>query len=350
MERIRVTGLAALAVLFLVLAACSESTTTTGGSDADGDAADSDVTLDGELPDGDGAGDGDKDTPETCAGECHASDQPFCLEDRVCVCEAGVWTLYDCETICAAQDQTAWGCGPNEERGFDYCICLEADGDEDAAEPEQETEPEAEPEEDEPVTWVEGYRVNALEISSPEMFIAGVNYDVKQELNNRIAQAVADDQLNLIFEPLTNDLLNFPYEYQFSMAEKQGDEYIVNDENAYFIEVVADEESGNLRRFTSEEGVEFTLPIDPQNGLVLPLRDVILKGTYSEDFGQVENGILAGAMSQTDAQNTIVWSNYSLADIFQLLGVVTDYTFEDGSKGYTFIFFYTAAEAYIGRP
>ncbi len=66
-------------------------------------------------------------TDDNCSGACDATrDISFCVDDDVCICESGDWTLYTCSNICSTSYGTSSnGCGWNDEYEYHWCDCAQ---------------------------------------------------------------------------------------------------------------------------------------------------------------------------------------------------------------------------------
>ena len=127
-----------------------------------------------------------------------------------------------------------------------------------------------------------------------------------------------------------------------------GEEYTVNPQASYSLFVEDDSENPNCvdqTCFTTLEGMEITIPI--QQGMALTLRDTIVQGAYTDGYGGIERGFIAGALSEADANTFVVYGTVTLAQILFGLGVTPDYTFGNGEKGYSFVLSFLAEQVDI---
>ncbi len=141
-------------VVFLGLSVCSCSDRSIhfnrapdGDEDTEGEArlepgdgdTDNHPEIDGDA-DSEHASDADADEPFTRSGLCDwTSDTSFCVDAaKVCYCDSGSWTEYDCGMVCAANTVSGLtesnGCTLIDISGqmYDWCECVApADGDAD---------------------------------------------------------------------------------------------------------------------------------------------------------------------------------------------------------------------------
>lgn len=344
-NRFQVLIIGLLALVLMLSIACSDTSTNTHGGEDGDDAADGDGAADGDsAPDGDSeipiVLDGDE--TDDCSGICKTGvDTTFCMGDDICVCELGEWTPYDCEDICDVGDTNSKGCG-DAGLDYDYCICEEgnADGDEvsDGDEASDGDETTIDPGD------VTGYRATELKINTPAAIVA-FGYDVKGMLEDQISSRIASGEINLLLIPQTEDVLDFPYTLAFSIGEKVGDGYVAQADESYSLDVIA---GSGEREFTTELGTEIAIPFGDGPNEQFVLRDVIVSGKYNAELTTIREGFIAGAVHEDDAKAMVLYQGYTLADVFALLGIPTDYTFPDGSGvGYKFIFTFKAEGAAI---
>ncbi len=215
---------------------------------------------------------------------------------------------------------------------------------EEEAEIEEEAEPEPEPVED------LAFRINTLIMIEPLMVLqlGAQAFDATAYLNEQIVSQIANYNLNLLLSPQTTDPLSFPYDMLMGAGERVGAEFTLSNDASYSFEVEA---ADTERRFQTAESTEITIPLGDTPDTILVLRDADLRGTYSDTFDGLESGVLAGAISEADANTFVIYQNgaqiITLATAFYWLAVQPDYTFGDGSKGYSFIFTYTAETAQL---
>ena len=119
----------------------------------------------------------------------------------------------------------------------------------------------------------------------------------------------------------------------------------------YSYDFVVKNEESSVYRFKSDVISFIEIPISQANDQIFTLRDAVLSGTYEQDLSAIASGLLAGAISEADADNFIVTNyggrDFTLKQVFTLLKLLPNYNFKDGSKGYSFIFKYSAQKATI---
>jgi len=109
--------------------------------------------------------------------------------------------------------------------------------------------------------------------------------------------------------------------------------------------------------------VDITLPLGGYGGgdtstdglSEITLHDTQVYGTYSVALDSISDGLLAGAISKTDAQKFVIYKttyggvtyNVTLDAAFIASNLSANYTLPGGAKGYAFIFSYTAQLANI---
>lgn len=190
------------------------------------------------------------------------------------------------------------------------------------------------------------FRFSMIEVVEPIMSaeFGGTTYDVNEMVNEEMAAGIAAGDFNGILQPLSEDILAFPYDMRFSMAERSGEDYVLSDETEYAVPV----DSGDSpRRFTTADNLEVVLPLGHEMVDELTLRDLLMRGTYTESLDAIESGFIAGAISKDQAEQIVIYQGFTLADGFLFLGVLPDYTFSDGSKGYSFVISYEAEEVTV---
>lgn len=219
------------------------------------------------------------------------------------------------------------------------------------AEAEAETEAEAEPDNDTEPQGALGYRADTLVLFSPEMSLTygAQTIDAKAQLNQQIANQIENGQLNMLLIPQSATPINFPNDIVLSYGQASGNNYTPNSDYNYTFTVNNDGDS--IYKFKSATIPFIEIPINQADDQIFTLRDAVLSGIYEPDLSSIASGHLAGAVSETDADNFIVF-NYAGRDItlkglFTLLKLSPNYTFQDGSKGYSFIFNYTAQKVSV---
>lgn len=229
-------------------------------------------------------------------------------------------------------------------------IIIDVDGDEDDLDSQSEkTDAEDELEiaefkeevETIPIDAGTGYRFTEILVVEPVMVVdfgGGTPYDINQILNEQLRNALEGGRFNGILKPETEDFLVFPYNMRLFLADAVGDDYIPTDDIDYMVEVV---ETETPRRFTSTENLDITIPI-PMDQMPddITLRDALLRGTYTESLDGIENGYIAGAISEEQAETIEVYNGVTLKQVFTWLAIAPDYNFAEGGMGYSFIFSY----------
>ncbi len=221
------------------------------------------------------------------------------------------------------------------------------DGDSTDGDLEQEAEAE---EESIPTPDVDAYRMDTLIMAEPQLVVTipgQGSQDLTAMANQQLVDQISQNNLNMMLAPDTEDLTLLPYDMHLGVAERVGAAYQFNSEQEVVIEIVASQEE---RRFMTEEHFTIEFPLGETADTILVIRDAELRGTYSEEYGTISDGILSGAISETDANNLVLVQygtfKVTLANAFFYLGQTPDYTFQDTQEmGYRIRFSYTAAES-----
>ena len=359
------TALALMMVLALSFAWMSCSSTEDTNNPADGDTVDQDTAIDGDdvtdndtvteqdvvveddktdevVTDGD---DADQDTTDvTPELEEDVVDPCAACDTQTQVCYGGV--CRDLAADCFGNDM----CLPCQTCTANKCAgdpCLE-DGD---------IDPDPDPdvmELDLPDFELEnfGFRYDSMTWIEPEIAfeVGGNQFDLTTMANSQFVTMIGDNSLNMLYAPLTQNLLTYTYMAVLGQAQYDNGVYVVDQQLQDF--EIGQKEGADEYNFVSEP-TDIVIPLPIQgNTLVISLRETTVRGVYNSELNAITNGIMAGALSRADAQALMIpYINQRLDAIInasKLAGnTVHETTLSDGSAAWAFIFTFTAARVDI---
>ena len=359
------TILALTMVLALSFVWMSCSSTEDTSNPADGDSVDQDTAADGDdvtdndtvteqdvtdedksdtvVTDGD---DADQDTTDvTPELEEDVVDPCAACDSQTQVCYGGV--CRDLAAECFGNDM----CLPCQTCGADsHCTgdpCLE-DGDVDPDPDPDAIELELLDYELENF----GFRYDSMTWVEPVIAfnMGGQQVDITTMANNQFVTMIGDNSLNMLYAPLTQNLLTYTYQAIAGQAQYDNGMYVVDQQLQAF--EIDQKEGADEHNFVSEP-TDIVIPLPIQgNPMVISLRETTIRGVYNADLNAITNGIMAGALSRADAQALMIpYINQSLDAIIEasrLAGnTVHTTTLGDGSAAWAFVFTFTAARVDI---
>ncbi len=214
---------------------------------------------------------------------------------------------------------------------------------------------DTDPDVDTPTEWErpdleiadEGFRFTSLVWVEPELVVNSPygSMDLNDMLNQQLQQSIANGSLHMLFAPTTLELLNYPYEVSFGQGSKNDDGTYTIDQMVAFTLQQDDAHADDSHYFAS-------IPADlyiPMQGMVIPLKEAQVYGKYSEDLNEITDGLIAGALPRSEAQNiTVPYINMTLDQLLEMSRAagynVHEVTLSDGTAAWAFFYNYEARE------